>query len=111
MNPHELLVRCYANKDGDQWQIFCIDLCLAAQADTFEEALRKMSAMIKEYVYDAVVGEDREYAGKLLSRKAPLKQRATYKWYALMHKIGVFKDGLHRLFKLPMPLIPQNNMH
>lgn len=109
--PQQLLLRCYANKEGDQWQAFCIDLCLAAQGESFAEARKKLNMMIAEYIYDALVGEDKEYADQLLQRKAPMKQIATYQYYKLMHRIGIFKDGLHHLFKSPMPLVPQNYAH
>ena len=33
----QLLLRCYAERVGDQWQAFCLDLSLAAQGDTFME--------------------------------------------------------------------------
>ncbi len=111
MKPQNLILRCYANKDGDQWQIFCIDLCLAAQADSLEEANKKMRSMIIEYVYDALSGEDSAYAAQLMNRKAPLSQIATYYMYKCMHKIGQLKDGFHRAFKLPVPLVPRDYAH
>jgi hypothetical protein len=111
MRPEDLLLRCYANKHNDQWQAFCIDLSLAAQGDDFPEVKRKLESMIAEYVYDALAGEDRDYAEQLLNRTAPFKQVATYHYYTLMYQIGVFKDGIHRLFKSPLPLIPQVCAH
>ncbi len=111
MEPRELLLRCYANKNGDQWQAFCIDFGLAAQADNAEEVQRKLMSMIEEYLYDALGGEDKEYADQLLQRKAPFKQVATYHYYALMYKLGAFKDGVHLLFKAPMPLVPMNHVN
>lgn len=111
MKPKELMLRCYANKDGDQWQAFCIDFGLAVQGDSLQEVKTKLFVMIKEYLYDALVGEDKEYAEQLLNRKAPFKQLSTYHYYRLMHKIGVFKDGLHQLFKQPMPLVPHDYVH
>lgn len=69
MKPRELLLRCYANKYDDQWQAFCIDFGLAAQGDSYEEVKAKLSDMIREYLYDALVGEDKEYAEQLLQRK------------------------------------------
>ena len=66
-----------ASKDG-QWQALCLDLCLAAQADTFPEAERKIRAMVCEYLYDALEGDDRPYASQLLSRRAPLRYWARY---------------------------------
>lgn len=111
MKPKDLILRCYANKHKDQWQIFCIDLCLSAQAGTLDEARNKLRSMIGEYVYDALVGEDRKYADQLLTRKAPFKQIATYHYYRLMHNIGILEDGLHVLFKDPLPLIPKDYVH
>jgi hypothetical protein len=70
-SPVCFLVRCVANKSGDQWQAFSLEFGLAAQADTFALARRKLEGMIHSYLYDALVGEDREHAEELLSRRAP----------------------------------------
>lgn len=105
----DLMLRCYANKHGDQWQAFCIDLCLAAQADSFPEVKLKLEHMMVEYVYDALAGEDREFAAQLLNRKAPMRQIITYHWIRIMHRIGRLRDELHKVFKEPIPLIPQNH--
>ena len=59
-----------------------------------------------EYIYDTLAGEDQEYANQLLNRKAPLGQIATYHWIGLMHRLGVFRDGDHKIFKEPIPLVP-----
>jgi len=96
---------------GDQWQAFCVDLCLTAQGDSFQEAKQKLGQMMLEYVYDALAGEDSEFAEPLLNRKAPLSQMATYHYIALMHRIGLLRDGIHKLFKKPMPLVPQHHSH
>lgn len=108
MKTGDLLLRCYAVKDDDQWIAFCIDLGLAAQGDTYEETKRKLHDMIHEYILDALDGEDKEYADQLLSRKAPLSQFVTYYFYKLMFKIGAFKNGAHKLFNQPVPLVPAN---
>ena len=107
----DLMLRCYANKHGDQWQAFCIDLCLAVQGDNFPEVKQKLEQMMLEYVYDALAGEDREFADQLLSRKAPASQIFTYYWISAMHRIGIFRGGFHKLFKEPMPLVPQHHLH
>ncbi|MDN5751784.1 MAG: hypothetical protein L0H15_00695 [Nitrosospira sp.] len=107
MKSADLLLRCYANRKDGQWQAFCIDFSLAAQGDSFPDVRTKLETMIAEYIYDALAGEDREYADQLLHRKAPLRQIATYYYYALMYKIGAFGDGLHQLFKPAVPLVPQ----
>jgi hypothetical protein len=50
MKPSDLIVRCYAEQVGDQWQAFCLDLSLAAQGDTFAEVKDKLDAMVAEYL-------------------------------------------------------------
>ena len=78
IKPSRLVLRCYAEKVDNQWQAFCLDFTLAAQADSFEQARRKLEKMILAYVYDALAGEDRQHAGELLTRRAPLKYWAKY---------------------------------
>ena len=104
--PVELVVRCYAKKDQGKWQAFCLDLCLAAQADTFEAAKLKLEDMIGSYVYDAVAGEDREHASYLLSRKAPLIYRLKYYTYVALKRIGALQDHARRAFLEVIPLAP-----
>jgi len=111
IQTRNLMLRCYANKDGDQWQAFCIDLCLAVQGESFADVRQKLENQMVEYVYDALAGEDREFAEQLLNRKAPFAQIVTYHWIGLMHRFGIFRDGIHKLFKEPMPLVPQDHAH
>lgn len=70
-------VRCYAKKDGDQWVAVCVDLCLAAQADSYEDAKRKLDSQVRDYVFEALT-VDQEHAAELLARKAPLANRIEY---------------------------------
>jgi hypothetical protein len=77
-------VRGYAEKVGNQWQAFCLDFSLAAQGDTFAEVKDKLDAMVAEYVYDALVGQDRDYAEQLLPRRAPLRHWLKYYSYRLL---------------------------
>jgi hypothetical protein len=107
----DLILRCYANKSDQQWQAFCIDLCLAVQGESFAEVKSKLEVQIQDYVYDALAGEDKEFADYLLNRKAPAKQIFTYYFIMAMHRLGLMKDGLHKLFKEPLPLTPQNHSH
>lgn len=106
MKPNNLLLRCFAKKEDDQWSAVCLDLCLAAQADSFEDARKKLEAHIIEYVHDALAGEDHEYADQLLNRKAPLSQWLEYYWYKLLIQMGQTKDSIHRLFNQTLPLVP-----
>lgn len=40
---------------------------------TAQEALDRLDAQIKEYIYEATVGEDKEFGEELLSHKAPVE--------------------------------------
>lgn len=78
MYTHHASVRCFAERIGDQWQAFCIDLNLAAQADSLPAAIVKLDAMIREYLFDATHGEDSAHAAALIPRPAPFSLRLRY---------------------------------
>jgi hypothetical protein len=89
VSPIKLVVRCVAQSvDESQWQAFSLEFGLAAQADSFVEARSKLDGMIQDYLYDALVGEDREHAAELLSRKAPWWVFARYYYADLLAGIG-----------------------
>lgn len=108
MKPTQLLLRCYAEKVGNQWQAFCLDLSLAAQGDTFAEAKDKLDAMIAEYVYDALAGEDRDYAEQLLARRAPLRDWLKYYSYRVLSRAGAMHEEARQLFTSLVPLEPSS---
>lgn len=102
--PVQLTVRCFAEKEADQWLAFSIELGLAAQADTLPEVKHKLEAMISTYVHDAVAGEDREHAYELLTRKAPLSVRLRYHTYSLLDRVRRASD--RAVYTRPLPLEP-----
>lgn len=107
MKPKQLFLRCLADRRDGQWQAFCLEFDLAAQAETFEEATRKLEAQIAEYVFDALAGEDSAHADQLFSRSAPLHLWARYYWYGLLKRLNL-QDGFRR-FKETLPLVPRNH--
>ncbi|MGH8473068.1 MAG: hypothetical protein ACREVJ_11560, partial [Gammaproteobacteria bacterium] len=107
----QLLLRCYAEKVGDQWQAFCLDLSLSAQGDTFMEVKDKLEAMVAEYVYDALAGEDRDYAEHLLARRAPPRDWLKYYWYCMLISAGALHVEARRLFTALVPLEPSSRYH
>lgn len=111
MKADKLLLRCYAEQVGDQWQAFCLDFDLAAQGDGFNDARERLDCMIVEYVYDALAGEDREYAEQLLSRRAPMHMWAKYYLYSFAFRVLHIRNSIHRMFKTPVPLAPANHCH
>lgn len=75
------LVRIYGEKHDGHWALVSLDFGLAAQGKTIQEALDRLDAQIKEYIYDATVGEDKEFGEELLSRKAPVEFFFKYYWF------------------------------
>lgn len=108
MRPNQMFLRCFAEREGDQWVAMCVDLSLAAQADSLEEAKSKLHAQIREYWHDALCGEDRDHAEYLLThRKAPTSVMLRY-WYArLLDKVQDGKEALQRVvFADTVPMTP-----
>ncbi|WP_019864993.1 DUF1902 domain-containing protein [Methylovulum miyakonense] len=103
MTPNQLIIKCFAEQEADYWVAVCLDFNLAAQGDSFEEVKTKLEAMIAEYVFDALAGEDKPYAAQLLSRHAPLSSWLRY--YFIKLKITLL-HGAGRVFDETMPLIP-----
>lgn len=73
-------VRCFAEKRGQQWQAFCIELNLAVQADTLEEVQQKLHAVFLSYVQLAMEQNDPDHQRDMLYRPAPLSIRLRY-WF------------------------------
>lgn len=103
MTPKQLIIKCYAQQEGECWVALCLDFNLAAQGDNFDEVKSKLEAMIAEYVYDALAGEDKLYASQLLSRRAPLT--SWLKYYIIRFKVALLHNSA-RVFDETMPLIP-----
>lgn len=108
MKTQDLILKCFAEKKDDNWQAICLDFCLAAQGESFNDVKIKLEAMICAYVNDALIGEDREYAEQLLNRRAPMRDWLKYYYYRLTGKAGAIKDGLHQIFNETIPLSPKN---
>jgi hypothetical protein len=109
MRPNELILRCYAKREANEWVAVCVDLSLAAQGDTYDEARKKLDAQIREYVFDALVGEDRQHAVQLFSRRAPWSFLLRY-WALAIYQAGALRfgkklQGVVR-FREALPLVP-----
>ena len=92
-----LLLRGYAIREDSVWTATCLDLTLAAQGDSSEEALQRLMDTVSEYVRQAI-GKDRAYKEQLLNRRAPVSEYLKY--YCLKGLITVLgwlkqKDGVH----------------
>lgn len=106
MRTSDLLLRCYAERLNGQWQAFCIDLSLGAQGESLDEVTSKLDSQIREYLEDALVGQDREHARYLIQRKAPLSLRLRYHYVAIRMHLNALSKRRFRVFDKPMPLVP-----
>ncbi|MES2297749.1 MAG: hypothetical protein V4582_11945 [Pseudomonadota bacterium] len=106
MNPASLLLRCYGEKRDGQWSLINLEFSLAAQAETLDEAKAILDSQIKEYLHDALVGEDREHVGVLLRRRAPVKYWLKYWLGRARSHIFSHAKANERSFISPLPLAP-----
>lgn len=108
MKTNDLLLSCYFEQDHDQWLGFCLDFSLVAQAESLQEVTAKLEEQMKEYVHDATVGADRQHAGYLLRRRAPLnywvKFYVTLVRQELRHTLQASKH--RKSVREAMPLAP-----
>ena len=102
MNTEKLFLRCFAEYKDSQWSAVCLDLNLAAQADTVQEVIDKMESMIKSHIYDALEGDDKEFAHQLMTRKAPAELRAKYHY--IQFRIWLNQATNFKLFNECLPL-------
>ena len=78
MKPETLVLGCYARRTGKRWYGVCLDLNLAAEADTFEELRAKINGMIVSYIDTVLDTDNRESIPELLCRRAPLRDWLIY---------------------------------
>ena len=102
--------RCYVEQKGESlWVAVCIDLCLAAQAESCQEAREKLEAQITDYVFDAIKGADQAHADRLLNRKAPLLYRLKYHLASLTWANRLLYRHLRRF--MGAPNLAQSGQH
>lgn len=82
LHPSDLVLRCMALRKNGYWVAMCLDLDLAVQADTAEQAKSLLREQMRSYVTEAFT-VDAEHTVQLLTRKAPRRYFAMYyaiKW-------------------------------
>lgn len=101
-------LHCIAQKEGEYWSARCLDFTLYAVGNTLDEAKSKLSTQIDEYIYDAIEGEDKEFAAELLLRKAPLKDWIVYHTIDFLEHCAMLRGKMGEIFK---PAIPHSPYH
>ena len=104
MKAPELMLRCMAWKEGEQWIAICLDFNLAAQDDTVAEVKRRLSDQVVSYLKEAITGADQEHAGYLLRRRAPVRYWLRYYACFFAHKLRVRVRACE--YSSPVPLVP-----
>jgi hypothetical protein len=108
LRPAQLFVRCLAERKRGYWQAVCLDFDLMAQGDSFAEVRAKLDAMVSDYVFDALEGDDRDHAAYFLTRRAPWRFWAKFYWYQLLRGNRATRGPgrRHRPFRDLLPLTP-----
>ena len=82
-NLGNIVFRGYAKKEDDLWVAICIDLNIAAEGDTSEEAVHTCIELITEYL-EFVCKEYPDKLNKYIPRPAP--QEFIDEYYQLMSR-------------------------
>jgi hypothetical protein len=98
------VLRCLAFREGEQWVGVCLEFNLAAQGDSFAEVRHRLDAQIATYLREALAGPDREHAGYLLRRRAPLRYWLRYWLAGLAHRLHLRTRAQD--YESPLPLVP-----
>ncbi|WP_392559771.1 DUF1902 domain-containing protein [Orbus mooreae] len=85
------VLRCMLFRKNGLYIAACLDLTLAAQANTPLEAKNKLDSQVKDYLQEAL--EDECYAYDLLNRKAPFSWWVRYySMFAVIKFISIFRQ-------------------
>jgi hypothetical protein len=93
---HSKSLRCFAEKKGNQWQAFCVDLNLAVQGDSFPIVRDKLDAMVGSYIHLAFEQDSAQAREDMLNRPAPLSLRARYVMIFMENRIRQVLHDHHR---------------
>ena len=68
------LLKCYLWRSDDEWEALCVDLDIAAQGETYDEAFDQLKGAIETYVEYVHALPEHEHL-KFLTRRSPLSLR------------------------------------
>ena len=107
MQLTDLKLRCFAVQEQDAWVAVCLELCLAAHGDSFEDAHKNLYSMIVDYMRDAL--NDHEHVNDLIPRKAPLSSYCHYYFIKFVSSLVKLRNWHQKCFTEIMPLTFNNN--
>ncbi|MDT4330849.1 type II toxin-antitoxin system HicB family antitoxin [Methylomonas sp. MS20] len=97
------VLHCLAKKHDGYWSARCLDFTLYAVGDSLEEAKAKLIDQIDEYLYDAIEGDDKDYAPALLLRKAPWQDWAVFYIIDFLQRCRSLSEWLGEAFSPNIP--------
>lgn len=107
VTPCHLVIRCLMEQiAADQWQAFSLEFGLAVQAESERDAKLKLERMIDNYLRDALLGEDREHAYELLTRRATWGVYAKYYVAATLTSCSAPFARARHAYREPLALAP-----
>lgn len=96
-------LRCFATQSNETWEAICLDLDIAAQGISFEDAdhnLRDAVAMYVEYI-DTLSIEERK---NFLRRRVPLATRIRFAMDAALSTLGNHSgQERYQYYRIPFP--------
>jgi len=93
--PSDLVLRCYGHQvKGGRWYGVCLNLNLAAEAESLEELRKKLHEMIKSYIDTVLDTNDADSIPILLSRRAPLLDWLKYCFIRIVISIRNFPGNI-----------------
>ena len=92
--PSDLVLRCYAHRvKGGRWFGVCVDLNLAAEADSPEQLKKKLNDIILSYLEIVLETDDKDSIPSLLSRRAPINDWLKYYFIKFLISIRNFPNN------------------
>ncbi len=100
--PSDLVLKCYGHRvKGGRWYGVCLNLNLAAEAESLEELRNKLHEMIGSYIETVLETDDNDSIPALLSRRAPSLDWVRYYLIKLIISFRYFPDNF--TFKESIP--------
>ena len=72
MGKNRRILHCYGKRKDGKWFGVCLELNLAAEADSFIELKSEINSMISSYIEAVCDTDDKASIPRLLNRRAPL---------------------------------------
>jgi len=102
LTPSNLVLRCYGYRQkNNRWYGVCLNLNLAAEADSPSELRQKIHEMIESYFEAVSDTDDKNSIPELLSRKAPTSDWIKYYLIRLLISVVSIRDNI--TFKESIP--------